>query len=1221
MNEKKEEEKEKKPFNVILLGNIKSEKEAKMHKLIKKKFAINQIKKLNQSVDSIKDNKNNTDLMNSVDVHGETVKMKIYDNTSANKIFSYSNKNLSNAQGMILYYSVCDRNSFNILKSNLHKIMSMNKYDFPMVMVGNDSDLPNRQVNYEEAKSLADSYGLSFHEVSINSGYGVGSMFRDLGEQVIYREYRNSIGKNERNLFLNNNSAILAEKNVSNNKKNKNISIYINDELYDNDFNKSIKAKMLKKKFNNNTFISSKNKNKLNTNYRTFTNESDDSIILNSFRNNKTSDKSRKDILIKSPDLIGTSSSVILSYQGTTETQRIREGEIRLKRLQREKEMKTWWKKREKENLEIQKLKRLREKKELKEKIKEDKKIQKEKEKKILEESLKKIRLNYEQIKQNNKKMEKEMHSRKESMRLERMQENKSNKEKMNKLKKERDEENEREKQLLKERSITLNSKKSKENSSRNNTKNSLNKKSKTSKFLITKKRKESNNSFSSQGESCPKNEDQEIIQKKMHNYSKKSDLIEYYKNNSNIYRCIKCRLIPDILINEYNQEIEIMCDHSYKDNLHHNITTYSNFIEKSLNHPIDNNSTFCFYCQKYANELSDGKNIFFCQKCEVYFCSDDEKIHKSLMHNNKESMKEKYLNISKNKIKEKNIKKNNSKLMMTPMQNKSNKSIFKQNTTPLLAKKTNNKLNTKNSSNNNDNNKTNKNNDINQKSDNNKKYTLPFYLIDSYCGNHEEVFKFYCFDCHINFCELCLKNHTNHLITKFDDLLLSDEELNSKKDELNKAKEDLLKLHDYFSTLIEAIKCKFERLFNIKKKELEIKEKIIHDYETIKYNFHSINNIRNIKFDNNDNFMNLSPNTDWFTRFNSIFKYLNANLVSKEDNLFNILKSNINDQKYIKTILKNDNMKKINKLILLKNEDIAVLMENGYIKIYDKDNLEEKLNIKLSEKYNVYINDIIQRQGGGLICTGYEFIKFISLGLDNQYFNFEYEINDNGSNINSVIELNNNIIISLNDNSELKLWKKLDYNNGKYEYTCIDCYSSNNEDDIKEEINNIIMINQNSFILSSNKNNCLYKFIINQNEEIELDTKLDDIYLDKGDISNKNIINIPLENYFIVSCIKNILLIDKNTLSIIQKFSHNYQFIDIYFYSYNYFIALDSNNQIYKIEYDKYQQKLIIEDKADLNKCYQISENNIDNIFFYKNNENIILQMKDRFAKVFSLE
>ena len=50
-------------------------------------------------------------------------------------------------------------------------------------------------------------------------------------------------------------------------------------------------------------------------------------------------------------------------------------------------------------------VKRLREKKELKEKIKEDKKIQKEKEKKILEESLMKIRLNYEQINQSNVKM------------------------------------------------------------------------------------------------------------------------------------------------------------------------------------------------------------------------------------------------------------------------------------------------------------------------------------------------------------------------------------------------------------------------------------------------------------------------------------------------------------------------------------------------------------------------------------------------------------------------------------------------------------------------------------------------------------------------------------------------------------------------------------------------------------------------------------------------
>ena len=54
---KKEEDKEKdNPFNVILLGNVESEKEALMHKLIKKKFAINQLKELNKSADNANSN-------------------------------------------------------------------------------------------------------------------------------------------------------------------------------------------------------------------------------------------------------------------------------------------------------------------------------------------------------------------------------------------------------------------------------------------------------------------------------------------------------------------------------------------------------------------------------------------------------------------------------------------------------------------------------------------------------------------------------------------------------------------------------------------------------------------------------------------------------------------------------------------------------------------------------------------------------------------------------------------------------------------------------------------------------------------------------------------------------------------------------------------------------------------------------------------------------------
>ena len=335
---KNDEETEEKPFNVILLGNIESEKEALIHKLIKKRFAINQLTKINQNISNKNTNQNVSDIMNSVDIHGETVKMKIYDNTSASKIFSYSNKNLSSAQGIILFYSVCNRNSYNILKSNLHKIMSMNKYDFPMVMVGNDSDSPNRQVNYEEAKSLADSYGLSFYEVSINSGLGIKPIFEDLGEQVVYRKYGlgDEFGKNNKNVNKNENNN-LGEKFVSKKSKNKNITIYTNIDLYENEFNKNIKEKMLKNRLTSNSYIinantSSYKRNRLKTNYKTFTNESRSDLenSLNSSTNHKKMNKSKETFIFKSPDL--TSSSVVLSYRGKTEAQKKREEEIRQKR-------------------------------------------------------------------------------------------------------------------------------------------------------------------------------------------------------------------------------------------------------------------------------------------------------------------------------------------------------------------------------------------------------------------------------------------------------------------------------------------------------------------------------------------------------------------------------------------------------------------------------------------------------------------------------------------------------------------------------------------------------------------------------------------------------------------------------------------------------------------------------------------------------------------------
>ena len=184
----------------------------------------------------------------------------------------------------------------------------------------------------------------------------------------------------------------------------------------------------------------------------------------------------------------------------------------------------------------------------------------------------------------------------------------------------------------------------------------------------------------------------------------------------------------------------------------------------------------------------------------------------------------------------------------------------------------------------------------------------------------------------------------------------------------------------------------------------------------------------------------------------------------------------------------------------------------------------------------------------------------------------------------------------------------------------CINSYIYINEE-IKDEINHIVKINSNSFIMSCYKEKCLCKFIVNNNDKIEFVEKLENINLTSNKYKKNNIINFPNENYFLVSCDKSILLIDKNEFNIIQNFQHDYNFTDIYYYSNKYFIALDSNNIIYKIELDKYQQKLFFEESINLNNKYQFCLDDIYKIHFNKKKGNIILQTKNKFIKIFNQE
>jgi hypothetical protein len=221
----------------------------------------------------------------------------------------------------------------------------------------------------------------------------------------------------------------------------------------------------------------------------------------------------------------------------------------------------------------------------------------------------------------------------------------------------------------------------------------------------------------------------------------------------------------------------------------------------------------------------------------------------------------------------------------------------------------------------------------------------IPIYLLDTFCECHVEIFNSYCYTCNKNICNRCIVGiHRGHNIENFENIMPNEEEIHKKKLQLDIIKENLSKINDYFTALIEAIKCRFERLYKAKQKEIEIKEKIITDYEKIKYNYNSIMNLKNLKLNAKQNFMCSTDNKSWIERLNLIFEYLNCSLISENNNIFKDINEN---PKFISknTHFNNDVIKNAFKM---DENNFALINDKNELKIFSVDNLEVKL------KYNI---------------------------------------------------------------------------------------------------------------------------------------------------------------------------------------------------------------------------------------------------------------------------
>ncbi|KAH3727247.1 ras-related protein R-Ras2-like [Dreissena polymorpha] len=124
-------------------------------------------------------------------IDDEVARLDILDTAGQEEFSAMREQYMRSGMGFLLVYSVTDKSSFDeIYKFHKQILRVKDRDEFPMIMVGNKSDLDHqRQVPVEEAKKLADQLKISHIEASAKMRMNVDQAFYELVRKVRVFEF------------------------------------------------------------------------------------------------------------------------------------------------------------------------------------------------------------------------------------------------------------------------------------------------------------------------------------------------------------------------------------------------------------------------------------------------------------------------------------------------------------------------------------------------------------------------------------------------------------------------------------------------------------------------------------------------------------------------------------------------------------------------------------------------------------------------------------------------------------------------------------------------------------------------------------------------------------------------------------------------------------------------------------------------------------------------